>query len=437
MKRILTIALSLALGVALLMTGCQKTNTPAESGGGDASTGGTKKPSSSATTESGTEPTQPAYEQLDMRSVAINNADISDEALEASYLNQGNLARLARVMEKAEKGEKVVIGAFGGSITEGMSASVPGRRYSSQVLLWLRETYPNGDFELVNAGIGSTGSIIGGGRMEEDLLSKNPDLIIVEFACNDGVTALEVESYEGVVRRALEAPNQPAVMLLFMTRNDGGSSQDSEIPVGRKYDLPMISYRNCVVKGMADKAFKWEDISPDVVHPNDRGHAIAARLITHRLELVKNHLAEIDKTIPELPASDTRFMNQTLRNSQNYTPKSLGSFAPATKQYYNASLSKGWEATAGNSEPLVFETESKVVTLVFRRLVTTRGAKVNVKVDGRQIMTVDADFPNGFGEYADLKTIIERDNTEKCTVELSIDPSSPQGSKFMLLGIIE
>lgn len=414
------------LGSALLLCACQNitTNTPTVTDPAGNQNGDP------------TDPSAPVYEQLDYKSISVKNDDINEAGLEASYLNQGNLARLAKVIEKAERGEKVVIAALGGSITEGMSASRPALRYSSQVLKWFRDTYPNGKFELANAGIGSTGSIIGGGRMQEDVLQYEPDLILIEFACNDGVSELETESYEGVIYRALTAGNHPAVMLIYFCRNDGGNSQAVEIPVGLKYDLPMISFANWFKQARKDGVLVWEDISPDVVHPNDRGHAIAASLITHRLELVRANLDKIDRTEAPIPATESRFVNQQLKNSKNFTPLSAGSFEPAEKQYYTfASLSNGWVAESGSTEPLVFETESKVVTLVFKRQVLSPGAKLQVLVDGKEVMVIDSD--GGFAEYADLRTIINRQETTKVKIELRLTDDSPHGSKFLLLGIIE
>ncbi len=417
---------ALAMGAALMLSlaacqteGDQPTNAP-----------------TSGATGAPTDPTAPTYEQLDYKSIPVKNDDVNEAGLEASYLNQGNLARLAKVIEKAERGEKVVIAALGGSITEGMSASRPALRYSSQVLKWFRDTYPDGEFELANAGIGSTGSIIGGGRMQEDVLQYEPDLIIIEFACNDGVSALETESYDGVIYRALTAKNDPAVMLVYFCRNDGGNSQLVEIPAAKKYDLPMIGYRDWFKQAEKDGIIKWEDISPDVVHPNDRGHAVAAALITHRLELVKANLDKIGREEAPVPASNSRFLDQMLKNSKNYTPISTGAFKPAERQYYTFnSLSNGWTADAGNTEPLVFETESKVVTLVFKRQVMSPGAKLQVLVDGKPVMVIDSN--GGAAEYADLRTIIERNETTKVQVELRLTEDSPAGSKFLLLGIIE
>jgi hypothetical protein len=55
----------------------------------------------------------------------------------------------------------------------------------------------------VNAGIGATDSDYGSLRAQRDVLSKNPDLVIIEFAVNDigGDTTLD-DTYEGLCEAA-------------------------------------------------------------------------------------------------------------------------------------------------------------------------------------------------------------------------------------------
>jgi lysophospholipase L1-like esterase len=56
----------------------------------------------------------------------------------------------------------------------------------------------------VNAGIGDTDSQYGALRVQRDVLSYNPDLVVVEFAVNDNAGALgqllNGDTYEGLVR---------------------------------------------------------------------------------------------------------------------------------------------------------------------------------------------------------------------------------------------
>jgi lysophospholipase L1-like esterase len=53
---------------------------------------------------------------------------------------------------------------------------------------WLKEQYPKATINLVNSGISGTGSDFRDRRYDRDVLSKNPDLVLIEFCVNDGDT---------------------------------------------------------------------------------------------------------------------------------------------------------------------------------------------------------------------------------------------------------
>lgn len=83
-------------------------------------------------------------------------------------------------------GKPVTIGYFGSSITEGYGASDPATTsWRARTTRYLRERFPGSAVTEINAAIGGTGSDLGAFRCSEDLLSKNPDLVFVEFAVND------------------------------------------------------------------------------------------------------------------------------------------------------------------------------------------------------------------------------------------------------------
>ena len=324
------------------------------------------------------------------------------------------------------------------TITEGLASSASNKKYAELVASWWRTNYPACTVKFVNAGIGSTGSLIGVNRMAADLLSQNPDFVVVEYACNDSASALDNEAYEGVVRRILQQSGNPAVMLLFMTRQDGSNAQSGEISVGQKYDLPMVSYCEAVKYEMSNNGLKWADISPDSVHPNDNGHLIAASLVIDRLKSAKAYFSSINRSVPALPATDTRFLSATLYNNQTLVASTLGAFSAANNLYSNASLGKGWVAT-GRNNSLIFETESQVVSILFKRLVLTRGATAEVLVNGVAVTQLVSDFQGGFGEYADLRTVINRTEKTKVTVEIRLidDANTTADSQFVLLGIMQ
>lgn len=209
----------------------------------------------------------------------------SDAVLSARALvSGGEDVRLRRLLDKAQRGEPVTVGVIGGSITQGASATKEEWRYGNRVAAWWRERFSKADARLVNAGIGATGSDYGALRAQRDLLSHQPDLVIVEYAVNDANTRAAAETLEGLLRQILQQPNQPAVVLLFMMDQQGHNAQEWFAKVGAHYHLPMVSYRDALWPEIEAGRLRWSDISPDAVHPNDRGHAYAARFVTSLLE---------------------------------------------------------------------------------------------------------------------------------------------------------
>jgi len=174
---------------------------------------------------------------------------------------------------------------MGGSITQGARASNPEHRYGNLVADWWRKTFPEAKITFVNAGIGATGSTFGALRAKRDLLSRNPDFVVLEFAVNDASDEKgRVEPLEGLVRQILSQPNQPAVMLLFTMRKNGSNVQEWHSQVGRHYELPMGSFRYALWSEIQAGRIQWSEIEADDVHPNDRGHDYLARFIAGFLE---------------------------------------------------------------------------------------------------------------------------------------------------------
>ena len=231
---------------------------------------------------------------------AVTRDPLTKEIIARSQVSSGNIARLARVFAKARRGEPITLGVIGGSITAGGISSEPQKSYAGLLLAWWRQKFPNCDIRMINAGLGGTGSIYGALRANKDLLSEQPDFVVVEFAVNDNWT--DGEAYEGLLRQILSEPNSPAVLLLFMMWEQGGNDQAMQAKIGAHYDLPMVSFRDAIWPEMAAGRLRWSDYIVDTVHPNDAGHAIAARLVTAMLDKALNADASASGMIGALPA---------------------------------------------------------------------------------------------------------------------------------------
>lgn len=220
-------------------------------------------------------------------------------------VTEGNVHRLAAVMEKARRGEEICVAAIGGSITAGgQNTKDPKNRYIAQVSDWFTKTFPKAKVSFVNAGIGGTNSLYGAMRVQRDVLSKKPDLVIVEYAVNDNhPVPMFWNSYEGVLRQILTEPQQPAVVQLFFMQRKGENAQETQRMLGRHYDLPMVSFRDAWWPEIYSGRVKWEDMYDDVVHPNDTGHILASELLIGLLENVNaKPSANVKPNPTQLPA---------------------------------------------------------------------------------------------------------------------------------------
>ena len=145
-----------------------------------------------------------------------------------ALVNSGDHHRLIRVMEKARRGEELCIAFLGGSITEGYSSSRHENCYAARIFAWWQQSFPQSRMRYVNAGIGGTGSDYGAARAKRDVLSEKPDVVFVDFSVNDAANEFYKECYEGLLRKLLGGPGQPAVVLVHFIKYDDGATAEAE-----------------------------------------------------------------------------------------------------------------------------------------------------------------------------------------------------------------
>lgn len=359
---------------------------------------------------------------------------VTDEMLKNGILSEGNLARLAAVMRKARNGEEITIGVIGGSITQGSLASNPVNSYAYRFYQWWVKAFPTAKVNFVNAGIGATTSYLGVHRVDKDLLSKKPDVVVVEFSVNDSDNTFFKKTYEDLVRKILKADNNPAVILLFMTMENGTSAQPSHLHIGFWYDLPRISYREMILKEIDKGTFTWKDISPDNIHPNDKGHAIVGELLWGYLNSVCSKLSTITEEVKPLdkePFSDEAYINATILDNESIEPVSMGSFEKGSSfDRYK----KGWSTVSGD-EGIVFETDARNIGIIFYKTTDGKSGQYDVYIDDVLKRTLAADFTGGWGNYAESVEVYHSDTTARHKIEIKKSPNST-GNSFAVLGLL-
>ncbi len=226
--------------------------------------------------------------------------------LEKSLMQTGNNARLKRVIDQARRGEDVTVAFIGGSIPQGAGAiPINTECYAYKTFKGFCELTGRGleeNVHYVKAGVGGTPSELGMIRYETDVLEDGritPDLVVVEFAVNDEGDETKGECYDSLVRKILNAENRPAVILLFAVFANDWNLQERLSPVGRAYDLPMVSTRDTVVEQFYLKPGSGKVVSKnqffyDSYHPTSVGHTVMADGILHLLQVVDGQEADVD-----------------------------------------------------------------------------------------------------------------------------------------------
>ena len=130
-------------------------------------------------------------------------------------------ASFADFDRRAREGAALSVVFFGGSLTWSANASDPDRTGFRPLLAeHLRAKYPAAHFRFHDAGLGGTGSTLGVFRLDRDALAHEPDLVFLDFACNDegGPTALAQSCcYESILQR-LVGRGVPVVQMFFTFR---------------------------------------------------------------------------------------------------------------------------------------------------------------------------------------------------------------------------
>ena len=363
----------------------------------------------------------------------LNLGHTTEDMIRRAVVNAGNTARLADAMKRAQAGEKITIGTIGGSITQGTAASTTDERYANRALQWWAKTFPKAQLDFVNAGIGATDSYIGVHRADADLLSKKPDVVIVEFSVNDTDAALNLQTYDSLVRKILQAENHPAVILLFTTQEDGTSLQDTHMQIGSAYNLPMISYKNAVLPEIEAGKFTWKDISPDNIHPNSVGHGIIGELLWSYFNSVYAKLDQIDTsdlTFTADPVTKDLYAKGQLLDSKTLTPKTIQGFelAEVSNQFPN-----DWTTKEGGE--LTFEVTGSNIGVLYYKTVDGKSGQYCVYVDDRLIQVLDGDFTGGWGNYAQAQQVYTSDTSSTHTVTIK-QLEGTDLTQFTVLGLL-
>lgn len=352
-----------------------------------------------------------------------------------------DLTRLKRCMKDAELGKELTIAFLGGSITQGSLATKEEYSYAHRVVSWWEKKFPQAVFHYVNAGIGGTTSHYGVARVVTDVLMYQPDLVIIDFSVNDEADEFYQETYEGMVRKVLSWPSEPAVILLNNVFYDTGiSAQTFHNAVGNWYKVPHVSMKNTVYQRLQLGEFAREEITPDGLHPNDKGHELVAKEIIKFLEMVyiSKSEQEYNSSLP-VPMTANAYEDAKLLTIRNMIPKLHGFRADAQEKLGHLDHFKNGWIGKRTGDRIRFEVEASCIAVQYRKTVQKPACKARLILDGDEAHPVllDGNFEEEWGDCLYLETVLHHGQDGKHTVEIEVLPGAETDrTPFYLMALI-
>ncbi|MBO5352540.1 MAG: hypothetical protein J6A77_04510 [Lachnospiraceae bacterium] len=348
---------------------------------------------------------------------------------------------LAAVMKKAEAGEPITIATIGGSITQGAISSGPldseiktRACYADIFFSWWKETFPEVEVTVVNAGIGGTDSYLGVHRVQEHVLDYHPDLVLIEYSVNDGGNNSYKNSYDNLVRKVLKSEDAPAVLLLFMGQTNLNSAQSVHQLIGFNYELPMVSHLNLLSDFYESGRYTAEELSGDVSHPSVFGHALVGEMLWKYLNNVYAELDSYGEPVPfdKKAVTKERYQNAEMVGIGDITPDALGTFTETANDFNG--WGKVWSTTEGDGE-ITFTVTCRNLGILFWRSTSGNYGMYEVWVDGEHKANLQAQFLDGWGAYAYSQEIFVSEEEAEHTVTIKKSEKS-EGDDFALLRLL-
>lgn len=402
---------------------------------------GEDKPDAPEVTQSPEEAETPAAIEASRTVVPARTDYLTEEDMQtASPWQVCDNTALAAVMKKAESGEPVTIAVIGGSITQGTISSGPldseietKACYADIFFAWWKETFPNTEVTVINAGIGGTDSYLGVHRVQEDVLDYHPDVVLIEYSVNDGANNTYQNSYDNLVRKVLKSEDSPAVLLLFMGQTSLVSAQSVHQLIGFRYELPMVSHLNLISDFFETGRYTAEQMSGDVSHPSVFGHAIVGEMLWKYLNNIYADLDSYGEPVPfdKKAVTKERYQNAELVGIGDITPANMVGFSELGKDF------NSWGDVWHTSEEgqIIFKVTCRNLGILFWRTTSSNYGSYEVWVDGVHKATLQGCYAEGWGNYAYSQEIFVSEEEAEHTVMIKKADDSA-GDDFTLLRLM-
>lgn len=257
-----------------------------------------------------------------------------------------------------------------------------------------------------------------------------------------------------MLRRLLAAPSDPAVVVLNNVFYDTGkNAQNYHNRIADHYGIPHVSIKDTVYPDVESGKIVRADITPDNLHPNDKGHRLVADEICKLLDSIKAEMEEetiageniegkSTKTEASVllpaPLTENAYEHSRLIQIQDNEAILDGFLVdPIEKKGMLDIFKNGWTA-AHTNDKISFEIECRCLAVQYRKSVQQPVPKAKAVIDGDEAHAVilDGNFTEDWGDCLYLEPLLHHAEKKVHRIEIIVTDAKDIVRPFYLVSLI-
>ena len=274
---------------------------------------------------------------------------------------------------------------LGGSITAGAGAG-GGQNWVDITGKYFSKTFGENNVHNHNVGVGGTGSEYGLLRLKRDVIDKNPDMVFIEFAVNDG--GRDTTRYlESMVLSLQKLEKVPYICFVYTTNRTLNVNQTYQRAVADYYGLAQIDFQARMTQELKDNPKNtMETYLGDSVHPNATGYAVYGDEVTKCLATGKYY------TKPKV--MDKKYNSKSLFVNTTFTP--AADYVTTNGWQKSGNFVTTFEDVGAAGQKLHFDFTGNVLAIEHR--LHKNGGMYKVIIDGKTMATVSDYYKDNGGQ---------------------------------------
>ncbi len=191
-----------------------------------------------------------------------------------------------KTLQKLSSGEEVIIAALGDSLTYGWMTEYG---YLDYLKSMLKKKYPGSRFKLVNRGIPGDTAKDGLRRVDSDVISLSPDLVLIQFALNDAYMGYTPDDFrkniDSIIAKIRKNTSAEIALLTSVSLLNPGENRvalefyNKISESGTENSIPVIYVHKYWVEKISAGIIHPLLVQGDGIHPTEKGYEFMAEAV--------------------------------------------------------------------------------------------------------------------------------------------------------------